>query len=66
MTSDRKQFNFRLSAEGEERLHRLIGRLRERRGPDVSWADVMQEALIQLESYLDWLDEAEKHRKRKT
>lgn len=65
MPSNRKQFNVRLSPEGQARVEALLLRLRARRGPDVSGADVIHEALIELEKYFDWLDEAEKTRKRK-
>lgn len=49
MPSKRKQLNVRLSEEGEARLESLVERVRAALGIDVSKADVIQAALVELE-----------------
>lgn len=49
MPSIRKQLNIRLSDESEARLAGLVERMRAAIGVDVSKADVVNAALIELE-----------------
>lgn len=49
MQSKRKQFNVRLSDEGLDRLGRLVSGMKGALGIDVSQADVIHAALVELE-----------------
>lgn len=49
MASDRKQINIRLAPDSETRLHGLVERMTQALGFEVSQADVIRAALIELE-----------------
>jgi hypothetical protein len=49
MPSTRKQLNVRISHESQNRLNALVERMRAALGIEVSQADVVQAALVELE-----------------